>query len=144
MKTSPFRVRILVSAFSTADAGLCESREGTASAMKVLAISNLLPALKEGFQLFVNTYIKSFLILHAERRDVGVEDASSGFFYLFVAMIILIVVAEFGPTIIIYVSNSPVGIMGMIIILTLLLLTIISYFPLCDLWEDPTWHAPAL
>jgi hypothetical protein len=61
-------------------------------------------------------------------KTSALKTLRSGFFYLFVATIILIVVAEFGPTIIIYVSNSPVGIMGMIIILTLLLLTIIVIF----------------
>jgi hypothetical protein len=51
----------------------------------------------------------------------------SGFFYLFVAMIMLIAFAEFAPAMIIYVSYFY-GIMSMIIFLTLLLLAIVVIF----------------
>jgi hypothetical protein len=51
----------------------------------------------------------------------------SGFFYLFVAMIMLIAFVEFAPTMFIYISSSA-GIMEMIIFFTLLLLAIVVIF----------------
>jgi len=51
----------------------------------------------------------------------------SGFFYLFVAMIMLIAFVEFAPTMFIYIS-SLAGIMEMIIFFTLLLLAIVVIF----------------
>jgi len=48
----------------------------------------------------------------------------SGFFYLFVAMIMLIAVPEFGPAIVSYISDAIM----VVILLTLLLLTIVVIF----------------
>jgi hypothetical protein len=60
-------------------------------------------------------------------ETLALKTLRSGFFYLFVAMIMLIAVGEFMPALIIYVSSSA-GIMCMIIFLTLLLLSIIVVF----------------